>query len=91
MKTLLIIFTLVFTVMFSSSSFADVSSVSVFTLYRNNHSNPAARVHIATFDTKNGGQYNELHCNKAVKYFRSDAKSRGSDERFWCEKGYVKK
>ena len=40
---------------------------------------------------KNSKEYNKLHCNKAVKYFRSDAKSQGSDERYWCELGYVKK
>ena len=92
MKNLLLIFTLlVLTVFFSSPSYAEPDSECVFTLYRNNHNNPAARVHVATFDTKNSKEYNKLHCNKAVKYFRSDAKSQGSDERYWCELGYVKK
>jgi hypothetical protein len=69
----------------------NVAAESVFTLYRNNHNDPSLRVHVATFDTRNSGEHNKLHCDKAVKYFRSDAKSRGSDERYWCEVGYVKK
>ena len=73
MKNLTLIFTLlVSSVLFSSPPYAEPASERVFTLYRNNHNNPAIRVHVATFDTKNSKEYNKLHCNKAVKYFRSD-------------------
>ena len=68
----------------------NVAAERVFSLYRNNHASPSVRVHVATFDA-GPKEFNEWHCNKAVKYFRSDAKSQGSDERYWCEVGYVKK
>ena len=68
----------------------NVGGEHVFTLYRNNHLDPSIRVHVATFDAGRR-EFNEFYCNNAKKYFRSDAKSRGSDERYWCEVGYVKK
>ena len=91
MKNLLIIFTLlVSTVFLSSPCYAEPDSERVFALYRNNHLDPSIRVHVATFDAQNR-DFNEWYCKKAIKYFRADAKSRGSDARYWCEVGYVKK
>ena len=60
----------------------------VFTLIRNNHVNPLIRVHIATFDSANGPDFNAWYCQKAQDYFQKAAKERGSKEKLWCEKGY---
>jgi len=76
--------------MFSTPSYAEPDSEHVFTFYRNSHGNPAMRIHVATFDAGRK-DFNEWHCKKATQHFNSDAKSRGSDERYWCEVGYVKK
>ena len=69
---------------------ANVLDDSVFTLYRNNNDNPFIRIHLATFDSSNGEQFNLWYCQKAVQYFQEAAKSRGSNERIWCEKGYFR-
>jgi hypothetical protein len=72
MKKLTFILTLlVSTVMFSSPSDAEPDSEHVFTFYRNSHGNPAMRIHVATFDAGRK-DFNEWHCNKVIKYFRSD-------------------
>ena len=66
------------------------SEDSVATLIRNNHTNVSIRVHLATFDSANGFQFNWHYCQKTADFLESDAKTRGSIERIWCEKGYFK-
>lgn len=55
-----------------------------FTLYRNSPADAGMRVHIATFDAKDGDAYNRENCELAAKLFRSQP---GVTVRFWCEKG----
>jgi hypothetical protein len=42
------------------------------------------RIHIATFDAKDGDAYNRENCNLASKLYQGQP---GVTVRFWCEKG----
>lgn len=64
-----------------------VSDRSIFTLYRNSVTNEQMRIHVATFDSSDGEQYNNENCNHAADLFRSQP---GLGVRFWCEKGRFK-
>lgn len=57
-----------------------------FTLYR---SSPVGseRVHVASFDTKDGNDYNEANCRLAGDLFQQQPLVK---VRFWCEKGRFK-
>lgn len=59
-------------------------SGSKFTLYRSSPTDPAMRVHIATFDAAEGEKYNAFNCNWAVDLFSEKAHE---SVRFWCERG----
>ena len=63
---------------------ATVPPDAVFTLYRNSVLDPTARMHVATFDTDQGGSYNQENCWTAQKLFQAQG---GVSVRFWCEKG----
>jgi hypothetical protein len=56
----------------------------IFTLYRSSLVTPAMRVHIATFDSTNGGEYNQENCESARQLFQAQP---GVKTRFWCEGG----
>lgn len=56
----------------------------VFTLYRNSVLDPSMRIHVATFDTADGKDYNAENCNLAADLFQ---KQDGVETRFWCEPG----
>lgn len=53
-----------------------------YTLYR--ESVVEERVHVATFDTKYGGEHNLKVCMITKDLFEADA---GVIVKFWCEKG----
>lgn len=55
-----------------------------YTLYRNSPLDSNLRVHIATFDSTDGEQYNRGNCNIAADLF---SKQQGVKARFWCEAG----
>jgi hypothetical protein len=59
-----------------------------YTLYRNSVLDTTMRIHIATFDTKDGGEYNLDNCNIAKDLFQNQ---QGVKVRYWCEKGSFKK
>jgi len=57
----------------------------VFTLYRNSALDQSSmRVHVASFDTNEGEQYNFENCEVARQLFQAQE---GVTTRFWCEKG----
>jgi hypothetical protein len=56
----------------------------VYTLYRNSVLDPAMRIHVATFDTGDGREYNDENCNLAADLFQHQD---GLKTRFWCELG----
>ncbi len=57
-----------------------------FTLYRSSVVG-AERIHVASFDTKDGTEYNEANCRLAGDLFQQQP---GVKVRFWCEKGRFK-
>jgi hypothetical protein len=46
------------------------------------------RLHVATFDAKDGEKYNQENCEIARELFQ---KQDGVITKFWCEKGVFKK
>ena len=62
----------------------------VYTLYRSSAvtNDPSLRVHVATFDSSDGGSYNKGNCEIAIDLFQ---KQPGVVVRYWCEKGYFTK
>jgi len=58
-----------------------------YTLYRTSVAVPELRIHVATFDTKDGPEYNRDNCFLASSLFESQP---GTKTRFWCELGHYK-
>ena len=63
-------------------------SDSAFTLYRTSVLDESMRIHIATFDSKDGRDYNQENCELARQLFQSQD---GVKTRFWCELGRYRK
>jgi|UniRef100_UPI00404842D9 hypothetical protein len=61
-----------------------------YTLYRNSATSggESRRMHVATFDAKDGEAYNMGNCQIAEELFQ---KQPGVTVKFWCEKGVFKK
>ena len=62
-----------------------------YTLYRSSavsNVGESWRVHVATFDAKDGDAYNSGNCQIAQELFQ---KQPGVTIRYWCEKGIFKK
>lgn len=61
-----------------------------YTLYRSSATNGGEswRMHVATFDAKEGEAYNMGNCQIAKELFQ---KQPGISVRYWCEKGNFKK
>jgi hypothetical protein len=70
------------------------SGADVYTLYRSSVSDLNAaghsgmRIHIATFDSTDGGTYNQENCDVARKLFQQQP---GVAVNYWCEKGRYKR
>ncbi|TPM25727.1 hypothetical protein [Mesorhizobium sp. B2-3-4] len=56
---------------------------STYTLYRNSVTAPM-RIHIATFNTSDGEDYNRQNCDIAANLFQAQP---GVIVKYWCEKG----
>jgi hypothetical protein len=64
---------------------SQVGDSQVFTLYRASpFGGDSARVHVATFDSRDGVQYNRQNCDIAAQLFGSQP---GVLVRYWCEPG----
>lgn len=59
-----------------------VSQSEVHTLYREASTPDRGRVHVATFNAAENGEYNRDVCFKAQGLFQQ-----GARERYWCERG----
>ncbi len=59
-----------------------------YTLYRNSVIDKTMRLHVATFDAKDGEKYNQENCEIARELFQ---KQDGVITKFWCEKGVFRK
>jgi len=60
---------------------------STYTLYRTSVNRPDLRIHVATFDAKDGPIYNRENCFLASSLFESQPRAK---TKFWCELGRYK-
>ena len=62
----------------------------VYTLYRSSAVTGGEkwRLHVATFDSADGVQYNRENCDTAKSLFQSQP---GVTVTYWCERGYFSK
>jgi len=71
-----------------SCSEITASETEVQTLYRNSSLDPSMRIHVATFDTSEGGKsnpdYNRAACSETAKLYRDNDIAKKD---WWCEKG----
>lgn len=58
-----------------------------YTLYRSSATNNAIRVHVATFDTTSGDQYNAGNCETTKNLFQYQTRV---PVKYWCERGRYK-
>ena len=60
----------------------------VYSLYRNSVLDPTMRIHVATFDSSEGGDiraaYKRLNCEEAAQLYLAND---GEQKRWWCEPG----
>ena len=59
-----------------------------YTLYRNSIADEFERIHVASFNTKEGEKYNQENCDIAKDLFQ---RQENVMTKFWCEKGVFKK
>jgi hypothetical protein len=59
-----------------------------YTLYRNSVTDENMRIHVASFNSSGGENYNQGNCKIAQELFQ---KQEGVKTKFWCEKGVFKK
>lgn len=64
------------------------SGDSTYTLYRNSVLDSSTRIHVASFDTAEGNDYNSENCELARALFQGQD---GVSVRYWCEKGRFEK
>ena len=67
---------------------ASLGDDNVCTLYRSSVSDPAARLHVATFDADENDAYNRENCEVARSLFQEEA---SAAVRYWCEAGRVRR
>ena len=67
---------------------ASLGDDNVYTLYRSSVSDPAARLHVATFDEDENDAYNRENCEVARNLFQEEA---SAAVRYWCEAGRVRR
>ena len=60
----------------------------VYTLYRNSVLDMTIRLHVASFDSTDGKDYNAENCFVAADLFQ---RQDGVRTRFWCEPGRYRK
>ena len=60
-----------------------------YTLYRSSATaGPPLRIHVATFDSNDGDEYNQENCETARGLFQQQPRV---TVRYWCEKGRYRK
>jgi len=93
LKRQVLILAAIFLLNISNAQIAQAASKKsgVYTLYRNSGITTNARIHIATFDSKEisygstNEDYNRYNCKLAAKLFMSQPNVITT---FWCEKGF---
>ena len=71
-----------------SSVVISCSNDDQYTLYRNSVIDKNLRIHVASFNTNEGNDYNMENCNVAKELFQSQPAVQTT---YWCEKGAFKK
>ena len=67
---------------------ANVDEKDVYTLYKSSYiGGESARLHVATFDSRWGHDYNQENCTIARNLFRNQP---DVSVKYWCEAGYVR-
>ena len=66
----------------------DENDNSFYTLYRSSYVQEVSRVHVATFDTKDGEEVNRVNCQIAGELFQGQ---QFVVVKYWCEKGRYRK
>ena len=79
-------FVSIFFITVACSSCTDSSGA--YTLYRSSVIKENARIHVATFDSSDGPEYNRDNCEVARGLFQNQD---GVKTKFWCEKGNYRK
>jgi hypothetical protein len=64
------------------------SQSDTYTLYRNSVTDENMRIHVASFNSSDGENYNQGNCKIAQELFQ---KQDGVKTKFWCEKGAFRK
>ena len=77
-----------FILLFSLLLLSGCNQSGTYTLYRNSVLDETMRLHVATFDSKDGEKYNQGNCDIAKDLFQEQD---GVKTKFWCEKGAFKK
>jgi lysine/ornithine N-monooxygenase len=57
------------------------SGSDVYTLYRNSPVDPQMRIHVSTYDAKDGNEYNNENCQIGQKVFQNQP---GVTVKYWC-------
>lgn len=76
-------FAVIFAIATASPALAQ-SDAEVLTLYRNSALDATMRIHVATFDSVDGKDYNAENCAVAAGLFGGQD---GVSVRYWCEPG----
>lgn len=76
------------TILIISIFLAACSQNESYTLYRNSVLDEFERIHVASFNAKEGEKYNQENCDIAKDLFQ---KQEGVVTKFWCEKGVFNK
>ena len=76
---------IVFTAQFSNKGYAEEKQI--FTLYRNSVTDSQMRIHVATFNAKDGYLYNSENCFIAAELFQNQP---FVETLYWCELGQFK-
>ena len=74
----------VIAVVFAAITLSQCSSTTTYTLYREGVGLSDMRIHVATFDSADGEEYNRENCRIAASLFAGQPRV---SVRYWCEKG----
>lgn len=87
-KQIIAILTLIVCVQSFASDPHPVEAKDVYTLYRSSIVDRGLRIHVATFDSVDGAEYNRENCQIARGLFQAQP---GVSVQYWCERGYFSK
>ena len=89
-RTLILFASVVFVAHSYAAEAPRLDGKAVYTLYRSSAviGGEKWRLHVATFDSADGSEYNRDNCEVAKQLFQSQP---GVTVTYWCERGYFSK